>query len=267
MGKSLVRLPGNLIMMNIFNYLRRRPQPSQAEPPHPFDVAHGLDTSGLYYADRLPSGHPHDRYSEGYYATAPSLFHGAISLWSSTLDADWRVEDYRFIDLGSGKGRVVVMASGYPFRSVSGIELSLGLIRIAKRNLRRWLRAGKAVSGHVRVEHGDVLALVPALLHEDGGPFLLFIFNSFAAEVLGPLMEKLAHEARRRAADSKGATAPIDIVYIHPDHDRLLAQVAGIELLRYAEIPFSQEDARTDLFGVSSDVCSIYRLLAAPSRS
>jgi hypothetical protein len=70
-------------------------------------------------------------------------------------------------------------------------------------------------------------------------------------------MLKLAAEARRRA--HTGAN-PIDLIYIHPEHDGLMAQVAGIELLRYAEIPFSEEDARADLFGVSSDVCSVYRL-------
>ena len=91
------------------------------EPRHPFDVAYGMDTSGLIYADRLPSGHENDRYSEGYYGTAPSLFIGAISLWMSGLApaaqgtrGQWDegtgelLEDYTFVDLGCGKGRVVM---------------------------------------------------------------------------------------------------------------------------------------------------------------
>jgi SAM-dependent methyltransferase len=144
-------------MIRIFSYLRRGPEPSQAEPAHPFDREHGVDTSGLYYADRLPSGHAHDRYSEGYYATAPSLFHGAMSLWMNSLGAGMRVEDYCFVDLGCGKGRVVLMASGYRFRAVRGIELNADLVRVARRNLRRWRRAGKAVCRDAGVDGGDVL--------------------------------------------------------------------------------------------------------------
>ncbi|HEY3706754.1 MAG TPA: class I SAM-dependent methyltransferase, partial [Terracidiphilus sp.] len=152
-------------------WLRR---PSQAEPPHPFDRANGVETSGLYYADRLLSGHAHDQHSEGYYATAPSLFHGAMSLWAQSLETGMGVEDYSFIDLGCGKGRVVLLASEYPFRAVRGIDLSADLIRVAGKNLRRWVRGGRAVCGDVRVERGDALEVgFPA------GPVVLFLFNSF----------------------------------------------------------------------------------------
>jgi hypothetical protein len=242
--------------ISTFERLRRwLGRPSQSEPAHPFDVAYGVDTSGLYYADRLPSGHAHDRYSEGYYATAPSLFHGAMRLWMNSLGAGLRVEDYTFVDLGSGKGRVVMMASLYPFRAVRGIELNAGLVRGSRRNLRRWMRAqarkGRAARRDVRVEHADVLGRAPELVQEADGPVVLFLFNSFGAVVLGALLERLAGAERQ---------APVDLIYVHPDHDRLVAATPGIELLRYAEIPFSEEDARADVFGVSSDVCSVYRL-------
>jgi SAM-dependent methyltransferase len=223
--------------------------PTQSEPAHPFDVAHGVDTSGLYYADRLPSGHAHDRYSEGYYATAPSLFHGAMGLWMNSLGVGLRVEDYTFVDLGSGKGRVVMMASEYPFRAVRGIELNAGLVRAARRNLRRWMRGGRAVCRDVRVERGDVLGLD---LPDEA--VVLFLFNSFGAEVLAGLLEKVAGLDRR---------APVDLVYVHPDHDGLVAGTAGTagaELLRYAEVAFHEEDARADPFGVGSDMCSVWRL-------
>ena len=66
--------------------------------------------------------------------------------------------------------------------------------------------------------------------------------------------------AWRRICAEPGKAAPIDLLYVHPDHDALVAQTPGIELLRCAEIPFSYEDFQADIFGVSSDVCSIYRL-------
>jgi hypothetical protein len=242
-------------------------RPSQPEPAHPFDRAHGVDTSGLYYPDRLPTGHTHDRYSEGYYATAPSLFHGALAQWQQTLRPGpvhpaAGVEDYTFIDLGSGKGRVVLMASGYPFRAVQGIELNPALVRIARRNLRRWKGCGRAACRQVQVVRGDALSLAPELIEQAGGPVVLFLFNSFGAEVLEPLLQKLAGAAGPRSAANPG---PIDLIYIHPDHDRLVAATPGIELLRFAEIPFSDQDTQADLFGVSSDICSIYRLGPFPA--
>jgi len=235
------------------------PSPSLApnEPAHPFDLAHGVDTSGLFYADRLPTGHVHDQYSEGYYATAPSLFFGALAQWQATLPGTGtRVEDYTFIDLGCGKGRVVLMASGYLFRAVRGIELNPKLVRIARRNLRKWTRNGRAVCSDVQVARGDVLGGELERLLDGGGAVVLFLFNSFAAEVLAGLMEKLAGAARRPRQ------TPIDLVYVHPEHDRLVAATPGIELLRHAEIAFRYEDVKADLFGVSSDVCSVWRLEA-----
>lgn len=228
-------------------------RPSKSEPAHPFDRAYGVDTSGLYYRDRLPTGHPHDQHSEGYYGTAPSLFQGALVHWQGTLPAGARLEDYTFVDLGSGMGRVVLIASQYRFRQVRGIELNAALARIAQANLRRWIQARRAACRDVRVESADVLGPELTSILNAGPPVVLFLFNSFGAEVLQPLLDKIAAAALHRSA-------PIDLIYIHPDHDRLVTATPGMELLRFAEIPFSYEDAQADLFGVSSDMCSIYRL-------
>ncbi len=83
------------------------------------------------------------------------------------------------------------------------------------------------------------------------GAVVLFLFNSFGAEVLAGLLKKVAGVERR---------APVDLIYVHPDHDGLVAGTAGAELLKYAEVAFNEEDARADLFGVGSDMCSVWRL-------
>jgi SAM-dependent methyltransferase len=244
-------------MNTLLGRLRALLGPSSSSVAHPFDREHGVDTSGLLYADKLPSGHAHDCYSEGYYATAPSVFHQLVARWRETLAAiGLGIEDYTFIDLGCGKGRAIMLASQYPFRAVSGVELNAGLVRIARRNVRKWMRGGNRLGRACRsvsVEHGDVLDLV---LPE--GPVVLFLFNAFAAEIVGGLMEKLAAAAQRRAG-AAGA-GPIDLLYVHPDHDALVGRTQGIELLRHCEIAFSEQDAGADVFGVSSDVCSMWRI-------
>jgi SAM-dependent methyltransferase len=46
--------------------------------------------------------------------------------------------DFTFIDIGSGKGRVLLMASDYPFRQILGVELLPALHRIAQENIRKY---------------------------------------------------------------------------------------------------------------------------------
>ena len=43
--------------------------------------------------------------------------------------------DYVFVDLGSGKGRILLLASRYPFRGVVGVEFAHELNEVAERNI------------------------------------------------------------------------------------------------------------------------------------
>ena len=45
---------------------------------------------------------------------------------------------FTFVDLGSGKGRTLLMASDYPFRRIIGVELLPSLHQIAQENLRQY---------------------------------------------------------------------------------------------------------------------------------
>jgi SAM-dependent methyltransferase len=51
----------------------------------------------------------------------------------AALPIDFR--EFTFIDIGSGKGRVLHMASEYPFRKIVGVELIRELHRIAQENI------------------------------------------------------------------------------------------------------------------------------------
>jgi hypothetical protein len=79
---------------------------------HPFDERFGVETSGLIY--ELPSGHQHDLHNNGYFAVAPSVFHAIMRAMLEQLHLDF--QRFRFVDLGSGKGRALLLASDYPFR-------------------------------------------------------------------------------------------------------------------------------------------------------
>jgi SAM-dependent methyltransferase len=53
-------------------------------------------------------------------------------------DAHIDLSHFTFIDIGSGKGRVLLMASDYPFRRIVGVELLPALHQIALENLRKY---------------------------------------------------------------------------------------------------------------------------------
>jgi SAM-dependent methyltransferase len=247
---SELRLGGTVRSLFVRIFGRLYPLRRSTPLAHPFDRRHRVDTSGLHYADSLPSGHEHDRHSSGYYATAPSLFRGAISLWERTLIATGlSLSDYTVLDIGCGKGRVLMLASEYPFRKVMGVELNPKLARIAQKNLTKWMRLPRACR-LLSIQNSDALtAPFPA------GPVLLYLFNSFELEMVKSLLDRLRTIAATRSD-------PIDLLYVHPDYADLVCQTPHTELLAESEIAFSPEDAAADVFGVNFDSCSIYRIRA-----
>ena len=218
---------------------------------HPFDRRHRVDTGGVLYPADLKSAHAHDIQSAGYYATAPSLFHGAMARWSETLPGlGYRLCDYALVDMGCGKGRVVMLASEYGFREVAGVELNPALAAAAESNLRRWMRTPRAC-GEVRIMHGDALSVpVPE------GPVVIYFFNSFEREMVELWLQRLAGLASARRE-------PIDLIYVHPEFGEMVRRTPGIQVLAEIDIDFSAEDAAADVFGVGFDGCAIYRMSGA----
>jgi len=87
------------------------------------------------------------------------------------------------VDLGSGKGRVVLMASQRPFARVVGIERGRLLHWRATRNLERF-RGEQAVQPEL--VRADVLeAPLPT------GPLVLFLYNPFGTDVLESMLRRV----------------------------------------------------------------------------
>src|SRR5215469_14020200 len=90
---------------------------------HPFDIEHSVQTSGLIPGRFLKTGHTHDRHSTAYFGVAPSVFHALLKRWQRTKPIA-PLDRFHFIDIGAGMGRAMLLASGYPFAQVHGIELN-----------------------------------------------------------------------------------------------------------------------------------------------
>lgn len=96
-----------------------------------FDIKNGLDTVSWYSIVNLTK--------ENEVAKHAVLYQGTkvlpLTILLKKLDIK---EDDVFVDIGSGKGRVLMIASKYGFKKVKGIEFSEFLSAIAKDNIEKF---------------------------------------------------------------------------------------------------------------------------------
>jgi len=203
---------------------------------HPFDLEHGVKTSGLIAGRHLETGHTHDRYNTAYYGVAPSVFHALIRCWKRSLPILpplVSMEEFTFIDFGAGMGRALLLAAEMPFREVVGVELHPGLVRIAKKNLTLWKAADRA-RAPVRIVLGSAVEFVfPPT------PCVAFLFNPFGAPVLRRLVDSMAKAFAERPGQ-------LDLIYVNDEHAGVLEKHPGLRRLFRGPIQRSRADAVAD---------------------
>jgi len=218
-----------LFSPNVRNNLRRLPGANAVygggwDRIHPFDRAHGADTSGTVSADQLQATGDHEalRHVTVYGGSQPSVLRQVLSRIPQP-------ESCAFIDLGCGKGRPLLVASELPFRDIVGVELSADLARSAQANAR--INAARFPDRTpIRVVVGDATAYpLPA------GNIVLFLYHPFGREQVLKVVQAVeaALHSERRA---------IYVVLYNPvngacfDDSRLLTR-------RFARmIPYAREE-------------------------
>lgn len=104
--------------------LRKREEDARA-----FDAALGLDTGGTLPLYDLTIHSQNATLGGSYIATGQNQFRNAMA----QLDID--VTGCTFVDLGSGKGRVLMMAAEHPFVAIIGVEFAEELHDVCNQNL------------------------------------------------------------------------------------------------------------------------------------
>jgi len=242
---------------------RKRPHDllkATAQPIHPFDQAHGVDTSGLVPSGHLATGHPNDAHITAYYAVAPSILRALIQHWRETIPPH-PIHSYTFTDIGCGKGRAVLIASELPFRKIVGIELNPAMAAIAQLNLRHWQQS--------HATDATAPSLAPAEIVEQDAldytfprtPTLVFLFHPFEAPVLKALIRRIETQFAKRP----GA---LDLIYVNAECAHLLDGHPAFTRLFTGHVAMSPEDHAADLeaiaqqkeYGSTGDEeCAIYR--------
>lgn len=112
--------------------------------------------------------------------------YGTVNRILDSLPAD--VSDYVFVDYGSGKGRVILMASRRRFREVIGVEFAEPLHVAAEANIRRFRGA----------QNSPVRSVLCNAAEFDipDGPCILYLYNPFKAAVVKQVARRVVASCR-----------------------------------------------------------------------
>ena len=93
------------------------------------------------------------------------------------------------VDYGSGKGRVLIEATEYPYKRIEGVEYDRELVADCLENFRSF--RPELIDTRVRVHHADAREYeIPADATH------LFVWNSFVGEVLEDVLERIRIHAK-----------------------------------------------------------------------
>jgi SAM-dependent methyltransferase len=189
---------------------------------HPFDRQCGTDTSGVVPVEMITSDKILSHKINPYGASQPSIIRRAITALGT-------IDDYEFIDLGCGKGRAMIVASEFPFRRISGIELSTNLTKVARRNIAIVQRHFPSRPPVEAIEGNAITFPLPK------GKIVFFFCHSFGEELLSQLISNL------EAAISSGI-GPVFFMYYNPVHGNVLDASPAFARWFADTLPYDQRE-------------------------
>jgi SAM-dependent methyltransferase len=177
-----------------------------------YDWDFRVDTTGatVGWRDRL-LGHFHSPYQP----SEPALFRAILA---SLMQASPRINlhEFTFIDIGSGKGRALLMAADHPFRQVLGIELLPELQRVAQENI------GKYKSDSQQCFAIDCLLGDASEFAFPPEPTVLYLFNPLPESGLVRMIGNLERSLREHPR-------PVFVLYHNPMLEHVLTRSAAFK--------------------------------------
>lgn len=121
---------------------------------------------------------------------------------------------FTFVDIGSGKGRPLLMASEYPFRKIIGIELLPELNAIAQENIRRFPDERKRCR-QIEAVQGDARDFAFPL-----DPLVVFLFHPLPEAGFAKVIANLQQSASAHVR-------PVWLVYANPLFEELVVKTGN----------------------------------------
>jgi SAM-dependent methyltransferase len=202
---------------------RRAAMSAKARRDRAFDAALGVDTGGVVRLETLTIASRRRERGAPYWAVDPDELADALR------GLGVRYEEFTFVDLGSGKGRALLLAAELPFKKIVGVEFAVELHRVAERNVH-------ASRGPARQrDRIELLCLDAADYALPDEPLVLYLYHPFEREV----MDQIIANVRR---SHEGCPRDLVVVYFNP---KLHALWAGAGFLRTVHLDGNYAAYRT----------------------
>jgi SAM-dependent methyltransferase len=177
-----------------------------------YDFDHMVDTTRANVSFRAQliaalSGHQ-------YFPTEPWLFEQIMQAVPDGL------QDFTFVDLGSGKGRVLLMAVQYGFKKIVGVEYMPEWHHVAQENVRKFIASSATESTQPPLI--ECLCLDARDFDFPAGPLVVYLFNPFPEPVLAAVLDHLRESLLK---DPR----PVFLAYRYPEFENLLHRCGWLE--------------------------------------
>jgi SAM-dependent methyltransferase len=171
-----------------------------------YDWDHHVNTTSgaVGWRDRLLGA-----FHSAYQPTDPASFREMLASLAEHTHLNF--PDFTFLDLGSGKGRTLLMASEYPFRHILGVELLPTLHQIAQQNLCDYTNDSQQCFALESVCADATQFRLPA------EPLVIYLFNPFGESALRRVVANLEQSWRANPR-------PLYVLYYNPLLEHLLTE-------------------------------------------
>lgn len=166
----------------------------------------GINTFGDHSSDELSIESASKEGGHLYQPSSSVIFERAMN------NLPYNFGDKVFLDIGSGKGRALILAAEAGFKKVIGVEYAEELNDIAHTNIEKV--RNKFPNTEFILEEGDALEYqIPEEVD------VIYLFNPFDADAIRSLIKQLKPAFKR---DKK-----MHLVYLHPVHCNVLEEAFG----------------------------------------
>jgi SAM-dependent methyltransferase len=183
---------------------------------HPFDREYGIETSGFIEARVLAPDPETGKSMQCYGGSQPGIVRRVLA----TLPDK---SGFTFVDLGCGKGRVLVIASEFNFKEIIGVDIAKPVLDKARANA-ALLRKAYPGRTPIRLVHGNAFKLMP-----EGDKLVFYLYHPFGREGVEQFVAGLEDRIRNESAQ-------VFVVYCNPvwagilDHSRVLSRWSAATL-------------------------------------
>lgn len=144
-----------------------------------FDKKHGTDTGGVIPLKDLAIESGNTEEGIWYEPMSEKLFRQIMD------QASINFGKFEFIDFGSGKGRVLLVAAEYGFNKIIGVEFAQELHRIATKNIAIYQRHARQPSNI------EAICMDATAYPLPDAPLVIFVYSPFRGKVMKQVLNNI----------------------------------------------------------------------------